>query len=120
MAADAKNIPLESSRYEVLCDAGALHVDTPTDVPSILRGYRRVLSKKGVLFIGVFNKTVNDSDDPIFYVDSPNNTMSVYGYSKEQFIYIVNNYFFVEKAIYDLNDGLQEQGCNYLYWGHHL
>ena len=76
-----------------------MHVNAPGDVSLILKEYQRVLSKKGVLFIRVFNKTVNDSDLPIFFVDSPNNSLPVYGYSKEKFASIASRYFHVEKKI---------------------
>ena len=67
LAADAKKLPFANSCFDVICDAGALHVNAPGDVSLILKEYQRVLSKKGVLFIRVFNKTLNDSDLPIFF-----------------------------------------------------
>jgi len=106
---------IESNSFDILIDAGALHVNFPKDIISIIEEYHRILKPSGKMFIRVFNKD-DDTPNPIFPVNEEG-TMPVFGYSESTFINRIKDYFNVEYKKYDPVYGMHGQGCNYYYLG---
>ena len=106
---------IESNSFDFLIDAGALHVNFPKDIISIIEEYHRILKPSGKMFIRVFNKD-DDTPNPIFPVNAEG-TMPVFGYSESTFINRIKDYFNVEYKKYDPVYGMHGQGCNYYYLG---
>jgi len=106
---------IESNSFDILIDAGALHVNFPKDIISIIEEYHRILKPSGKMFIRVFNKD-DDTPNPIFPVNEEG-TMPVFGYSESTFINSIKDYFNVEYKKYDPVYGMHGQGCNYYYLG---
>ena len=106
---------IESNSFDILIDAGALHVNFPKDIISIIEEYHRILKPSGKMFIRVFNKD-DDTPNPIFPVNAEG-TMPVFGYSESTFINRIKDYFNVEYKKYDPVYGMHGQGCNYYYLG---
>ena len=106
---------IESNSFDFLIDAGALHVNFPKDIISIIEEYHRILKPSGKMFIRVFNKN-DDTPNPIFPVNAEG-TMPVFGYSESTFINRIKDYFNVEYKKYDPVYGMHGQGCNYYYLG---
>ena len=104
---------IESNSFDILIDAGALHVNFPKDIISIIEEYHRILKPSGKMFIRVFNKD-DDTPNPIFPVNAEG-TMPVFGYSESTFINRIKDYFNVEYKKYDPSYGMHGQGCNYYY-----
>ncbi len=104
---------IESNSFDILIDAGALHVNFPKDIISIIEEYHRILKPSGKMFIRVFNKN-DDTPNPIFPVNAEG-TMPVFGYSESTFINRIKDYFNVEYKKYDPSYGMHGQGCNYYY-----
>jgi|TARA_B100001109_G_scaffold227744_1_gene202582 ubiquinone/menaquinone biosynthesis C-methylase UbiE len=104
---------IESNSFDFLIDAGALHVNFPKDIISIIKEYHRILKPSGKMFIRVFNKD-DDTPNPIFPVNE-SGTMPVFGYSESVFINHIKDCFNVEYKKYDPNYGMHGQGCNYYY-----
>ncbi len=104
---------IESNSFDFLIDAGALHVNFPKDIISIIEEYHRILKPSGKMFIRVFNKD-DDTPNPIFPVNAEG-TMPVFGYSESTFINRIKDYFNVEYKKYDPSYGMHGQGCNYYY-----
>ena len=104
---------IESNSFDFLIDAGALHVNFPKDIISIIEEYHRILKPSGKMFIRVFNKD-DDTPNPIFPVNAEG-TMPVFGYSESTFINRIKDYFNVEYKKYDPVYGMHGQGCNYYY-----
>jgi len=106
---------IESNSFDILIDAGALHVNFPKDIISIIEEYHRILKPSGKMFIRVFNKD-DYTPNPIFPVNAEG-TMPVFGYSEVGFINRIKDYFDVEYKKYDPVYGMHGQGCNYYYLG---
>jgi len=104
---------VESNSFDILIDAGALHINYPQDVMLIIKEYHRILKSFGKMFIRVFNKD-DYTPNPIFYVNE-NRTMPVFGYSLAGFCNSILDYFNVKNVINDPNYGAHGQGCNYYY-----
>ena len=110
---DIRSLSLEKNSFDIVIDAGALHVNDPKDCEKILNEYYMVLKKSGKMFIRIFNRLI-DSDIPIFHV-TPDNTMPVFGYSKPKFSSMVEKYFDIEEIIFDPYYGSHGLGCHYYY-----
>ena len=113
---DARKLPLEDDSFDIIIDAGALHVNHPEDVSSILKEYHRIIKDSGKFFIRVFNHVdCYDDGQPIFHVDIHTKKLPVYGYSEERFSNYIKGYFDIEKVLFDPKYGSHGFGCHYYY-----
>ena len=103
---------IEDNSFDFLIDAGALHVNYPPDILSIIKEYHRILKPSGKMFIRVFNKEDN-KPHLIFFVNG--DTMPVFGYSESVFTNHIKDYFNVKHKKYDPVYGMHGEGCNYYY-----
>ena len=103
---------IEDNSFDFLIDAGALHVNYPPDILSIIKEYHRILKPSGKMFIRVFNKEDN-KPHLIFFVNG--DTMPVFGYSESVFTNHIKDYFNVIHKKYDPVYGMHGEGCNYYY-----
>jgi len=75
---DATSLRFADGSFDVVCDAGCMHVNEPCVHRQIIDGYHRVLRPGGHLFIRIFDREEGtDSTEPLFYVED----LPVYGYS---------------------------------------
>ena len=113
---DVRELPLEDNSFDIIIDAGALHVNHPEDIDSILKEYHRVIKDSGKFFIRVFNQLdCYDNGEPIFYVDTDTKKLPVYGYSEAKFSNYFKGYFDIEEVSFDPNYGDHGFGTNYYY-----
>lgn len=113
---DARELPLEDDSFDIVIDAGALHVNHPEDVDSIIKEYHRIIKDSGKFFIRVFNHVdCYDDGQPIFHVDIHTKKLPVYGYSEERFSNYIKGYFDIEKVLFDPKYGSHGFGCHYYY-----
>jgi len=96
-------------KYDIVIDAGSMHVNSIKYWDQILKQYKGIL--KGKMFIRVFNN-VDDTIEPIFNVVQG---VPVYGMSKDKFSERVSKYFNIDNVIYDPYYGAHGQGCHYYY-----
>ncbi len=108
---------IEDNSFDFLIDAGALHVNYPPDILSIIKEYHRILKPSGKMFIRVFNirdyKPKQFKPHLIFFVNG--DTMPVFGYSESVFTNHIKDYFNVKHKKYDPVYGMHGEGCNYYY-----
>lgn len=101
----------ETNNYDVLVDAGALHVNNIEYWPDVVKRYKNALADKGKMFIRIFNDP-KDTKEPIFSVVDG---VPVYGMSRNNITKLMEKYFKISNIIFDPFYGEHGQGCYYYY-----
>jgi SAM-dependent methyltransferase len=99
------------NEFDIVIDAGAMHVNDPEQHEQFFKEYCRILKPGGKCFIRVFNQLTQDTR-PIFFVYL---RMPVYGSTVDNIKNLVDELFEIEYIEYDPNYGMHGQGCNYFY-----
>jgi SAM-dependent methyltransferase len=101
----------QNNFFDVIIDAGAMHVNPLDNFKEIFKEYYRILKNDSIMFVRLFYNNVN-INDPIFHVVSG---LPVYGCDVEFLKTCIDNMFIIEKQIYDKSYGSHGLGCNYFY-----
>lgn len=88
----------KDSFFDVIIDAGCLHVNNKKYWEIIINEYYRILKKDGVFFIRLFKLNNHNNDDEIIF--KINDKLDVFGIKKDEIEKYFKN-FKIEKLIYD-------------------
>lgn len=100
--------PLLLGTFNVLIDAGCLHVNPKKLHHIIIKKYKKLVRTNGKIFIRIFNNPSN-AETPLFHVED----LPVYGYSRAALVNFFSDIFVVQKMIFENKYG--PWGIFYLY-----
>lgn len=109
---DCKQTIFENKTFDVIVDAGCLHVNETHFHRTILEEYHRILKPNGHLAIRLFNNNKGNPSQPIFSVAGEELYMPVYGFAKPIVHSLMSGLFKVEDYYFDAWYSATGEGCH--------
>tara|TARA_B100000131_G_C18050197_1_gene586114 strand:- start:447 stop:1070 length:624 start_codon:yes stop_codon:yes gene_type:complete len=98
---DARNLDFTNESFDVIIDAGCLHVIEPKDHQTVIDEYYRILQPNGLIFLRLFNLQDNPNKfEPIFHVDRHTKSLPVYGFNEAILKELIKDKFHIERLIF--------------------
>ena len=91
---DVRELNFDNEFFDVVIDAGCMHVEHPKYNRKIAEEYHRILKPNGNFFIRLFYREEDKIiEQPIFFFDAETKQMPVYGYRHEDIVKLFDGLF---------------------------
>lgn len=98
---DARNLDFTNESFDVIIDAGCLHVIEPRDHQTVINEYYRILKPNGLIFLRVFDLHDKPNKfEPVFYIDKQTKSLPVYGFNEAILKELIKDKFRIERLIF--------------------